>query len=99
MNLFTGAHDSESADPVDLSVRDEGATGRTRRARPPVSERNWLLASELYSVTGMSEATINRHARGELLPRLPSIPCGRRGRIFRKETITEWLRDLEATTK
>jgi hypothetical protein len=68
---------------------------RRRRPLPPAEQRDWLLAHELYPLTGMSEATVNRHARGELQPMLPSIPVGRRRRVFFKPTVVVWRTALE----
>lgn len=72
---------------------------RRRRPRPPVEKRSWLIASEIYDLCGLSEATVNRYARGELKPVLPSIPRGTRGRVFRRDTVLVWIKQLEEASQ
>jgi len=67
---------------------------RRRRKIPPLAEREWRTAEELFTLTGMSEATINRHARGELEPKLPYIRIGSRKRVFLVAMVIEWREDL-----
>lgn len=64
---------------------------RKRKQVPPLDVRPWRTAEELFLETGMSPATINRYARGELEPKLPSYPVGKRKRLFRETDVDSWL--------
>jgi hypothetical protein len=72
---------------------------RRHREPPPPQERDWLLASELYAITGMSESTINRYARGQLQPPLPFYRVGLRKRLFIRAEVLAWRAELQGVSK
>ena len=55
-----------------------------------------MTADEVSAFTGLSVSTLNRHALGKLMPKIPSVPRGTRGRLYRRATVEAWLDELEA---
>jgi hypothetical protein len=76
-------------------------TRRKVKVRTPVSERSYLFSDEVAGEIGCSVVTVNRLANGSItgIPRLPFVPRGTRGRVFRKATVEDWLTEVENKSK
>ncbi len=78
-----------------VTMQPQAQVRRGRRPVPPIEQRDWLKASELRDIVGMSVSTIDRHVRGELQPKLGFRAVGKSRRVFSKAMVQAWLSDLE----
>lgn len=70
---------------------------RRRRIRPPLDQRDWMVAEEVAEMIGCSVAIVHRFSNGEIAgaPKLRFLPRGAKARVFLKEAVRAWMNQAQ----